>query len=41
MSKRHVESYNEHTKIRLYKIMKEILEFLQKELDMKGGIINV
>jgi len=41
MSKRHVESYNEPTKVKLYKIMKDVLEFLQNELNMKGGIINV
>ncbi|MFW9972964.1 MAG: ParB N-terminal domain-containing protein [Candidatus Odinarchaeota archaeon] len=41
MTKRLVESYNEQTKIKLLKIMKEILIHLQKELNIEGEIIEV
>lgn len=40
MSRKHVESYNEATQSELIRIMKECLEYLQKELNIKG-IINV
>lgn len=41
MTKRLVDSYNEQTKVRLLKFMKEILIHLQKELNIKGAIIEV
>lgn len=41
MTKRLTDSYNEQTKVRLLKIMKEILIHLQKELNITGAIIEV
>ena len=41
MSRKHVESYNEPTQNVLIRIMKECLEYLQKELNIEGDIINV
>lgn len=41
MTKRRADSYNEQTKVRLLKIMKEILIHLQKELNITGAIIEV
>ena len=41
MTKRLVDSYNEQTKVRLLKFMKEILMHLQKELNIKGAIIEI
>jgi hypothetical protein len=41
MSRKHIESYNDSTQNELIRIMKECLEYLQKELNIKGDIINV
>ena len=41
MTKNIVKAYNEQTQIRLLKIMKEVLIYLQKELDITGNIIDV
>ena len=41
MTKRLVDSYNKQTRVRLLKIMKEILIHLQRELNIKGEIIEV
>ncbi len=41
MTKRLADSYNEQTKVRLLKIMKEILMHLQKELNITGAIIEI
>lgn len=41
MTKRLMDSYNEQTKVRLLRIMKEILIHLQKELNITGAIIEV
>lgn len=41
MSRKHIESYNKSTQNELIRIMKECIEYLQKELNIEGDIINV
>lgn len=41
MNTRLIKAYNQPTQMRLLKIMKETLQYLQKELNIKGEIIDI